>query len=586
MPRPPKISIPQRVEKEIVHHSHKISRNEALQLIEAISLHWGNDGQTWIPQLGQPLGEPIHWKRGILVELFHLSSKMSTESEKKMALEAIRKEVQKRSNGKGNSADSITPSDVMTVRAKADFIHDISQYWTSDCTKWLPSGRQDLSSAFEMSIELLCGLALLSQTSSLGSIDRMLKAKALLDEQVEQRLREEAVVREIDAFKVLQLFKVNLFNGQETGASFYERLPHRRSVTQNTMQSILENAAHCRGSAYGTPEWGATVMNLTNAQQGASLRVSEGAFWKISPANSMLVPLHTDSKTVRNVKLIQQLEIRFGEPLAVILKSPALRAREALAMPTELLQKMLFLCEQFGLRLSKFQSLVQKKLLEKQAEINLLTDTHFRSISASDIEEVIQETRQGGLSPSSDLESLFEEPLEATSREEHDSQVQADGPPQKRQRLSYGGHDSKEVSEEGFKADKLANSKPSKDNMTTCDDDHAHGSAVLASGGSGAELGETDKIPAKALKHIIDAEVQPKPREEAERQKAKMPQGNVEEVDEDQSVRQQQKTVASPEAVVHDLQRLLEHERVKRQEAEARVRDLEAQLQSYQQRDG
>lgn len=152
-------------------------------------------------------------------------------------------------------------------------------------------------------------------------------------------------------------------------------------------------------------------MNLTNAQQGASLRVSEGAFWKISPANSMLVPLHTDSKTVRNVKLIQQLEIRFGEPLAVILKSPALRAREALAMPTELLQKMLFLCEQFGLRLSKFQSLVQKKLLEKQAEINLLTDTHFRSISASDIEEVIQETRQGGLSPSSDLESLFEEPL-------------------------------------------------------------------------------------------------------------------------------------------------------------------------------
>ncbi|KAK7542121.1 uncharacterized protein J3D65DRAFT_664543 [Phyllosticta citribraziliensis] len=395
--------IQKRVEAQIVNHEHDgLSQKEISRLIEDISSHWGDDYQHWLPQLGRPQGRPEVWTYGIIVELALIAPLMPGDDRRSAAAAAIgQSRTQRLANANTTTtADiDITPRDTCEVRVKAQLISSITEFWPCEFSQWLPSGVTNCASAFDLTISILCGIALMAQSSSVGSVDRMQEAKAIIAAKIQRRPRSRRCLNAQTVFEALDEGKRAWLNIPYLNTRFYNKLTYMRTSTEKQVQRALNNAARELGSGHGTPEYGVTILQQDQARTGALMTAAYGAYWRIAPSSSSMVPQWTDEKTAANVEVIAQLESIFSQPLAVILKAPKLGTSEALAIPTELLTKIVTLSRQFALSLARLHNLLDAKWQEKHLKRYEAMDNEFPSLKCSDVEEIIQETLKPNPSP-------------------------------------------------------------------------------------------------------------------------------------------------------------------------------------------
>ncbi|KAL1393115.1 hypothetical protein HDK64DRAFT_249030 [Phyllosticta capitalensis] len=415
----PRYPIQQRVDAHIATEDYnKVTPKELSCLVNRIKSHWGEDHRKWLPTVAQPERPPIKWKAGIIVELSTLAPLMSDSRQRATAVAEIGRAHARRLAGEHayrKVADSsITAKDVSEVCVKAHFIACIKMYWVGDADQWFPEGAINNSSAFDLDSKILYGMAFLAQMSSFGSHNRMEDVRALIARKIEERTGSGGLVNEEDIFATLDENRRTWLSTSQVNARFYGRLPYKRTETEKQAQIALDNAANARGSAYGTPSYGVTISTVTEARKGISLKITQGFYWRMGFRRASMVPLHTDEKTKANIKIIGELETLYQEPLAIIIKSHELGTMEALAIPTDLLQKIKTLAEQFALPLDKLHRSLSRKWQEKASQMCPAMDNNFRSLKASDIEELIQETLKASPSPppSPTLDHLFEEPAE------------------------------------------------------------------------------------------------------------------------------------------------------------------------------
>ncbi|KAK8218982.1 hypothetical protein IWZ01DRAFT_538531 [Phyllosticta capitalensis] len=278
-----------------------------------------------------------------------------------------------------------------------------------------------------------------------------------------------------------------------------------------------------------------------------------------------MTPVWAEKKVAANLEAIGRLEMFFRAPLAHIFKNPSLSAREALAMPTDLLDKVFLFAKDFLLDLLQLHTHLDRKWAEKEKLRCEAVNPYFRNLQASDIDELVKETPSPRISLSPKLEALFEDTSDDTGGQ---SRTPDDIPrPGQTQGQVEEGDNSERARKrqrlrDGEESIKMAESSPSRDVQV---DNEA--------------LCKGTPQPSKSTQ---------KPSVAKEQRPTVANEGNLTEPSDgqDQVKEEQQKTQSSLEALVSDLQRRVKSETEKRLESEQQARDLEAQLMSYQQRFG
>ncbi|KAK8167850.1 hypothetical protein BKA80DRAFT_340834 [Phyllosticta citrichinensis] len=315
----------------------------------------------------------------------------------------------------------------MAVRIKMQFVADITKYWGTESQDWMCRMRRNCTNLLGLDGKALCALSLLAQISSVRCVNRLDEVKRMVSEIARQRPESGGRSNHVNLFQGLEYAELLWLKDEHINRGFYHKLPHRRSSLENVIQKIMENAVWQRGSAYGTSEFGATIMATTHAGSGYSIKITKGGYWNLlsQRASTPMVALWTDGKTAANLELIQQLEERYIQPLSMIFDTPELQAREALAIPTALWRKIVTLAREFALTLYQLQDGLRRKWLEKEEMRFEAADHHPRSLTASDVGEIIQETLRASRPPSPCHEHLFEESA-AKDREDEGEQSAAE----------------------------------------------------------------------------------------------------------------------------------------------------------------
>ncbi|KAK7509571.1 uncharacterized protein IWZ02DRAFT_152493 [Phyllosticta citriasiana] len=217
----------------------------------------------------------------------------------------------------------------------------------------------------------------------------------------------------VEIFEALRDAKRTWLRGEYIAASFSLKLLHRRSSLEKEFQRAMENTVWKFGSAYGTSEFGATIIFDTHAGSGVSTKITKGGFWNLESehARAPIARLWTDKKTAENLDLIRELEERYKKPVAMISDTPELQVRKALAIPTALLNKIVTLARDFALILSLYQlqDLLRGKWEENERVRCDATNPHCHSLTASDVSELIQETLKSTKPLNPGHDELFEE---------------------------------------------------------------------------------------------------------------------------------------------------------------------------------
>ncbi|KAK7568753.1 hypothetical protein IWX91DRAFT_318701 [Phyllosticta citricarpa] len=314
-------------EQEETYNYFGLSQQEKQDAIDKIALHWGQDYLEWLPSS---------------VELLHLAplavhlTQMSTVKAKILLARNARLARPSHSAAIGSEIKS---SDVVELRAELQFIADIMRYWNGNIQNWVPKRNVDWTTSLEVDNQSLCGLALLAQISSVGCVDRPQQVHNNLAGKVREMQGLGGHPTPVEIFEALRNAKRTWLRGKYIAVSFYHK--------------TMENAVWKLGSAYGTSEFGATIMFDTHAGSGVSTKTTKGGFWNLESehARAPIARLWTDKKIAENLDLIRKLEKRHKEHLAMIFDAPELQVREALAIPTALLNRIVTLAREFALSL-------------------------------------------------------------------------------------------------------------------------------------------------------------------------------------------------------------------------------------------